>query len=368
MSENVSVPARERITAAFLEQLKTVPYRKIRVSALIRNAGVNRSTFYLYFENTDDLLESVTEELQQRIAVEPPFPVTDAASLEKYANVMFDLAQKNHPEASLLCGENGDMQISYRLAEAVKARLTAAKTAAGITDAAVERCLNMASPSLSFYFITGGVRAAEEDRAPLVMEIEYDRTHSMLANVSMLLAKRKGGSSFFHYDLLCAYVKLDANDEKAYRNVTVTQLLSTAGISRTEFYKYYNNIGDFFEAFEDASVYCALYWVASFLKRGWPGEADLDVFIRHDDVRISIGKFFTHGRITAYFPKILNLVFRFVNGVVPGGLTEDKTFSLSYYVTVFAYAICTYLIGLGDYESLRQTFAYLQNVRGKYGV
>ncbi len=368
MSEEAPLSARERIVAAFFRQLKTVPYLKIRVSALIREAGVNRSTFYLYFENTEDLLECVTEELQQRIAVEPPFSVTDAASLEKYANVMFALAQENHPEASLLCGENGDMRIAYRLAEAVKERLTAAKNAAGITDAAVENCLRMASPSLSFYFITGGVRAAAQDRAPLVMEIEYDGTHSMLANVSMLLAKRKGGSPFFHYDLLCAYVKLDANDENAYRSVTVTQLLATAGISRTEFYKYNKNIGEFFEAFEDASVYCALYWLASFLKRGWPDEAELDGFIRHNDVKVSIGKFFTHGRISAYFPKILKLVFRFVNTVVPGGLTEEKMLSLSYYVTVFAYAICTYLIGMSDYASLQKTFAYLQTVRGKYGV
>ena len=368
MSEPAAAPARERIIAAFLEQLKTTPYRKIKVTALIREAGVNRSTFYLYFENIDDLLECVTEELQQQIAVEPPFPVTDTASLERYANVMFDFARENHPKTALLCGENGDMAIAYRLAEAVKERLTAAKTAAGITDPAVENCLNMASPSLSFYFITGGVRAAAENLAPLVMEIEYDRMHSMLANVSMLLAKRKGGSPFFHYDLICAYVKLDANDEKAYRNITVTQLLATAGIPRTEFYKYYGNIGDFFEAFEDACVYCALYWLASFQKRGWPGEAELDAFIRHNDVKVSIGKFFKHGRITAYFPKILNLVFRFVNGVVPGGLTEDRMLSLSYYVTVFAYAICTYLIGISDYASLQKTFSYLQTIRGKYGA
>ncbi len=368
MSETVSIPARERIIAAYLEQLKTMPYQKIKVSSLIKCAGVNRSTFYLYFENTDDLLECITEELQQKIAVEPPFPVTDAVSLEQYANVMFDLAREIHPKATLLCGENGDMAIAYRLAEAVKEQLTAAKEAAGITDAAVGNCLNMALPSLSFYFITGGVHEAAENLAPLVMEIEYDRMHSMLANVSMLLAKRKNGSPFFHYDLLCAYVKLDANDENAYRNVTVTQLLATAGISRTEFYKYHKNIGDFFDAFENASVYCALYWLASFFKCGWPDEADLDGFIRHNDVKVSIGKFFTHGRITAYFPKILNLVFRFVNGVAPGGLTEEKMLSLSYYVTVFAYAICTYLIGMSDYASLQKTFAYLQTVRGKYGV
>ena len=360
--------ARERITAAFLALLADTPYTKIKVSALIAQAKVNRSTFYRYFENTEDLLECTAEALQQKIAVEPPFPVTDVSSLEDYADAIFALAQKHHATVALLGGENGDMAVAYRIAEAVKERLSAAKEAAGITDPAVENCLRMASPTLSFYFITGGVHALGKDRTPLVMEIEYDRSHSMLANVSLLLAKRVGGSPFFHYDLLCAYVKLDASNEQSYRNITVTQLLATAGISRTEFYKYYKNIGDFFEAFEDACVYCALYWLASFLKRGWPDEAELKAFIRHDDVKVSIGKFFMHGRITAYFPKILNLVFRFVNGVVPGGLQEDKIISFSYYVTVFAYASCTYLIGISDYASLQKTFAYLQTVRGKYGV
>ena len=368
MDEKESLSARERIVAAFLEQLKTVPYQKIKVSALIKDAGVNRSTFYLYFENTDDLLECIAEELQQKIAVEPPFPVTDKESLEEYANGMFEFAREKHLEAALLCGENGDLKIAYRLAEAVKDRLAAAKDAAGIADAAVENCLNMVSPALSFYFITGSDSLVNEKRAPLAMEIEYDRSHSLLANVSLLLANRLGGSPYFHYDLLCAYVKLDASDESAYRNITVTQLLATAGISRTEFYKYYKNIGDFFDAFEDASVHTTLYWLASCLRRGWPTEAELNAFILKDDVRVSIGKFFTHGRITTYFPKLLNLLFRFVNGIVPGGLPEEKMLSFSYYVTVFAYAICTYLIGKSDYASLQKTFSYLQTVRGKYGV
>ena len=59
MSETATVPARERIIAAFLERMKTVPFRNIRVSALIGDADVNRSTFYLYFENTEDLLECI---------------------------------------------------------------------------------------------------------------------------------------------------------------------------------------------------------------------------------------------------------------------------------------------------------------------
>ena len=360
--------ARERITEAFFSMLSVEPLQKINVSSLIKAAKVNRSTFYRNYENTEDLMECVTEELQQKIAVEPPFAVDNEATLEQYANVMFDLAQQYHDSVAILSGEHGDFGVAYRIAEAVKNRLETAKNNAGIKNPAVENCLKMASPALSFYFITGGVYALPRDRRPLEFEIEYDRTHSMLANVSMLLSKRKGGTPFFHYDLLCAYVKLDAENEEAYRNITVSQLLATAGIARTEFYKYYRNISDFFEAFEDACVYSALYWLASFLKLGWPSEEDLKSFIRHDDVKVSITKFFLHGRVSTYFPRILNLVFRFVDGVVPGGLPEDKMVSFSYYVTVFAYAIVTYLIGMSDYTALKKTFSYLNTIRNKYNV
>ena len=52
----------------------------------------------------------------------------------------------------------------------------------------------------------------------------------------------------------------------------------------------------------------------------------------------------------------------------PGGLPEDKMVSFSYYVTVFAYAIVTYLIGMSDYTALKKTFSYLNTIRNKYNV
>ena len=363
-----AVPARERIKDAFYMLLRDTPYRKIKVSALIAAAGVNRSTFYRIFENTEDLMECVAEELQQRITVPPPFAVTNAETLERYANLLFDLARQNHAKAALLSGENGDMSVAYRLAEAVKNRLTAAKDAAGISDPGVERCLQMAGPSLAFYFITGGVAPEQDIHEPIRFEIVYDRKRSLLENVAVLLARRRNGNPFFHYDLLCAYIKLDAVNEAAYRNITVSQLLETAGIARTEFYKYYKNINDFFESFEDACLYCALYWLADFMRHGWPSETELNTFIQHNDVRVSIVKFFTHGRISTYFPRILNLTFRYTNSIAPNGLPEDTLLSFSYYVTVFAYAICSYLIGNSDYAALHKTFAYLQTVRGKFGL
>ena len=360
--------ARERILNAFYDLLGDKPYQKITVSALISAADVNRSTFYRHFENVEDLLECAADETQKKIVVEPPFPVTDAVSLEQYAKVLFGLAQQYHPCVTRLSGGNGDVRIAYRIAKAVRDRLLQAAKAAGITDANVLRVAEMVSPQLSFYFMSGDIGQPGDVDLP-TPEMTFDVTRSMLENVGRLLAKRRGGTDYFHYDLLCAYVKLDAASTESYREISVSQLLSTAGMSRTEFYKYYKNIDDFFEAFENACVYCALYWLMPyFASRTWPDEQALQIFLSKKETRISINKFFIHGRISDYYPKILSLVIQYLGSFIPGGFTEMTMMSFSFYLSEFAYAICSYLTGLTDYAALKQTFDHLQSVRERYGI
>ena len=47
----------EKMDAALMEILKTKSFEYITVSEICKKAGVNRSTFYLHYENTKDLLE-----------------------------------------------------------------------------------------------------------------------------------------------------------------------------------------------------------------------------------------------------------------------------------------------------------------------
>jgi len=360
--------AKERILKAFFELLREKPYNKITVSAIISTAHVNRSTFYRYYENVEDLMECATEELTQIITPAPPFQVTDADTLEKYSNIIFDLAKKHSVYIGLLSGENGKVSSAYRIANAIRDRLEEEKQKAGIDDPGVERCIRLSSPTLSFYFKAGNTLYDGNYYVPDA-EIEFDPSCSMLQNVSRLLAKRRGGTHFFHYDLLCAYVILDSKGPQNYRDISVSQLLATAGTARTEFYKYYKNIEDFFEAFEDACVHCALYWLTGFIKaKQFPDEEDLNVFANKEAVRISIQKFFSHGRITDYFPRIMRMVLGFLNSHIPGGIKEDELMTLLYYLVEFAYAICSYLAGLTDYSALKKTLDHLQTVRIKYGI
>lgn len=360
--------ARDRIIKSFFALLKEKPYQKITVSAIIAGAQVNRSTFYRNFENVEDLMECATDEVTKVIAVPPVSPVTDRASLEAYGQHLMDLAAEHREWAALLCSENGKPTNGYRIANAVRERLEEERKAAGVDDPDVVNCINLASPTLSFYFKAGNVPLEGDPSVPQP-EIEFDPQCSMLQNVGRLLARRRGGTEFFHYDLLCAYVLLDSKDRQGYRDISVSQLLATAGSARTEFYKYYKNIEDFFEAFEDACVHCALYWIIKLWDAHFMlDEKQLAVFVNKEEVKTSIVKFFVHGRISEYFPKILSLVLRYLNARVPGGLNDEGIMTFSFYTTEFAYAICSYLTGITDYAALKQTMDHLDQVRDRYGI
>lgn len=48
---------------AFLEMFKTTPIDKIHIRTLCENAGINRSTFYKYYNSPMDLLEEMENEM-----------------------------------------------------------------------------------------------------------------------------------------------------------------------------------------------------------------------------------------------------------------------------------------------------------------
>ena len=50
-----------KMNMALIEILKTKPFEFITVSEICKKAGVNRSTFYLHYENTKDLLDETVK-------------------------------------------------------------------------------------------------------------------------------------------------------------------------------------------------------------------------------------------------------------------------------------------------------------------
>lgn len=62
--------AREKLESAFWNQLAEKSYSKITVASLVSEAGLNRNTFYYYFDSVDDMARAAFEE-----TLVPVFPL-----------------------------------------------------------------------------------------------------------------------------------------------------------------------------------------------------------------------------------------------------------------------------------------------------
>ena len=62
--------AKARIKESFLKLLEEHPLSKITVRSIVEDCGVNRNTFYYYFEDIPSLLVEITQEEIDRIANE----------------------------------------------------------------------------------------------------------------------------------------------------------------------------------------------------------------------------------------------------------------------------------------------------------
>jgi len=63
----ITEATRQAFIDAFCELCKKTPIEKITITELTKKAGYNRCTFYEYFTNVYDLLESIEDELISRI-------------------------------------------------------------------------------------------------------------------------------------------------------------------------------------------------------------------------------------------------------------------------------------------------------------
>ena len=110
--------ARTCIVEAFLQLCQTLPCDKITVSQLTKKAGYNRSTFYAYFNNTDDLLKQLENELFQLVDTFLPhglrifrtgMPTAEERLLSQR------LFKSNARILAMLLGQNGDPRFVHKM-------------------------------------------------------------------------------------------------------------------------------------------------------------------------------------------------------------------------------------------------------------
>ena len=78
---------KQKIQETFFSLSQTIPMKKITVSKLCQACQISRSTFYLHYDNVDDLTDYLERELLYRI--EKLFKKEQHIPLEEYQNQTF---------------------------------------------------------------------------------------------------------------------------------------------------------------------------------------------------------------------------------------------------------------------------------------
>ena len=116
--------AEEKIRTAFYELLREEGFQKVTVRMIVERAGINRSTFYLHYQDKYDLLESIEEELSGGIAGMAMKMVPDgfdAAAILPLSKEIIRWVWENREWFSVLDGPNGDQGFLPRHAERMRA-------------------------------------------------------------------------------------------------------------------------------------------------------------------------------------------------------------------------------------------------------
>ncbi len=103
---------RQKFVNAFWELAKVKPVSKIAVSELTRIAGYNRSTFYEYFLDTDDLLSYVEDKLIDEVKEVAQKSISDEEPPTNFFRVIFSAMNE---EIYILLGPNGDSSFLPRV-------------------------------------------------------------------------------------------------------------------------------------------------------------------------------------------------------------------------------------------------------------
>lgn len=102
----------KQVCDTFIQMMKEKPYSSIKVAELTREAGISRSTFYVYFDSIEDVLQAVEDEFLSHLADEKDvytnYNLTRVAGNFSYV--------RDHMEIyETLTGPNGDPYFATRI-------------------------------------------------------------------------------------------------------------------------------------------------------------------------------------------------------------------------------------------------------------
>lgn len=115
--KNFSVlQTQKKIKSAFWQNLALEGYASLSVKQILQTAKINRSTFYTYFNNKNDLLDAVEEDLFQgfhEVSLDVPLNEITASQpnkkiMQEYYHKLVEYIYQNGQKFELLASDKGD--------------------------------------------------------------------------------------------------------------------------------------------------------------------------------------------------------------------------------------------------------------------
>lgn len=243
--DNASV----RIKRAYRDYLRVKAYNKIKVSDIIKAADVNRSSFYRHFDDAYSLYTEVCDELINVILLEMPV-ACDTSDLRRVAENALQRALTFEEEIKLLAGRHGSKQFLYKLRNAYFEALKTNAVKNGLWNEDIRYMVSFSADYLTLSLS----RILIEEEIPLMdfsaIDYVYDFAADPVDNVSEALRVLNGGRRDTQAAFLVSLIRrFSTGDQRAK---PVTELFSSTGFSRAEFYKLYSHKSDYFSKLENA--------------------------------------------------------------------------------------------------------------------
>lgn len=371
MQKKSADSAEARIIAAFNTLLIKKPYGAIKVTEIIRLADVNRSTFYKSYTSVPDLFEKQQQSLCGAVLnSDVPLPETPDG-MEAYTRALAEQLLRDEMERiSLLGGAHGDVRTFWLVGDAIRQKLEQEAERLKIRDEAVLRNIRSAPGFFASLFCERVNESRLQARWQQTLSEDYDVSKTFFENMAIQLCARRGGSMQFHYDLVLSFVKFF---DRMVPQVTVTQLLQTAGIGRTEFYQYYRNLEDFRSLYLETVHNCATQYVLYACEaQGDEAAALIAKFseINYNFVQKTLRGVMERGDIIYYITTLIGCVFVHMSREIPPSVMdfEEKQLKLLYYIgACVSYALAFYA-GSIDEPELHRCMARLQRLRQSVAV
>ena len=121
------LPAKERLENAFWELLADRDYRKITVTDVVREAGVNRNSFYYHFSSLPELADSaILHQVESSTVQRRPAPNGDAEEQwsERVTALLSDPEQRQRLDRlALLAGPHSTLDLTESLRDFARLQL-----------------------------------------------------------------------------------------------------------------------------------------------------------------------------------------------------------------------------------------------------